>query len=125
MAAISPKLARGATDFSGGMALVGENGPELVSLSEGSNVITNENSGKLTSAAESVQSSRIEQMTRKEELTRKSIETNNVNLQSQKGGVGGNNTSEIPVILQIDGREFGRAVINVFDRSMKLNMVGT
>ena len=125
LAAISPKLARGATDFSGGMALVGENGPELVSLSEGSNVITNENSGKLTSAAESVQSSRIEQMTRKEELTRKSIETNNVNLQSQKGGVGGNNTSEIPVILQIDGREFGRAVINVFDRSMKLNMVGT
>ena len=123
LAAISPKLAGGATDFGGGMALVGEHGPELVSLPEGSNVITNENSGKLTAAAESVQNSRIEQMTRKEESVRKSTETNNVISQMQKSG-GGNNTSEIPVILQIDGREFGRAVINVFDRNMKLNMVG-
>lgn len=38
-----PQFANGVTNFSGGMALVGERGPELVTLPTGSNVITNEN----------------------------------------------------------------------------------
>lgn len=38
-----PRFANGVTNFSGGTALVGERGPELVSLPTGSNVITNEN----------------------------------------------------------------------------------
>lgn len=42
-----PKFADGVTNFSGGMALVGERGPELVTLPGGSNVITNENTQKL------------------------------------------------------------------------------
>lgn len=39
----APKFANGVTNFSGGTALVGERGPELVTLPTGSNVITNEN----------------------------------------------------------------------------------
>jgi hypothetical protein len=38
-----PQFANGVTNFSGGTALVGERGPELVTLPTGSNVITNEN----------------------------------------------------------------------------------
>jgi phage-related protein len=36
-----PQLATGVTNFGGGMALVGENGPEIVNLPRGSNVIPN------------------------------------------------------------------------------------
>ena len=42
-----PELAEGATNFQGGPAIVGENGPELVTLPAGSNVVTNENIEKL------------------------------------------------------------------------------
>lgn len=38
-----PGFATGVTNFGGGVALVGERGPELVTLGRGSNVITNEN----------------------------------------------------------------------------------
>jgi len=42
-----PAFASGVTGFGGGMALVGERGPEMVTLGRGSNVITNENTEKL------------------------------------------------------------------------------
>ena len=38
-----PQFAGGVTGFTGGLAVVGERGPELVSLPGGSNVVTNEN----------------------------------------------------------------------------------
>jgi len=40
-----PKFANGVTDFAGGLAIVGERGPELVNLPRGSNVIPNGQSG--------------------------------------------------------------------------------
>ena len=42
-----PAFADGVTNFSGGTALVGERGPELVTLGRGSNVVTNENVNKM------------------------------------------------------------------------------
>lgn len=42
-----PKFARGVDSFRGGMALVGEEGPELVTLGSGSNVLTNRNTEML------------------------------------------------------------------------------
>jgi len=45
-----PQFATGVTNFGGGVAMVGERGPELVSLPQGSNVITNENTEKLVGA---------------------------------------------------------------------------
>jgi hypothetical protein len=47
-----PAFAGGVTNFEGGMALVGERGPELVTLPRGANVITNENTEKLMSGPE-------------------------------------------------------------------------
>ncbi|QDP51338.1 MAG: hypothetical protein GOVbin630_36 [Prokaryotic dsDNA virus sp.] len=38
-----PLLAQGTTNFKGGPAIVGEKGPEMVTLGQGTNVITNEN----------------------------------------------------------------------------------
>lgn len=55
-----PRFAKGVTGFGGGSALVGEVGPELVTMGRGANVITNENLvnfmkqvGKLTKAMSS------------------------------------------------------------------------
>lgn len=45
-----PGFADGVTGFGGGTALVGERGPELVTLPQGSNVITNENTDSILSA---------------------------------------------------------------------------
>lgn len=45
-----PQFATGVTNFGGGIAMVGERGPELVNLPQGSNVITNENTEKLIGA---------------------------------------------------------------------------
>lgn len=42
-----PAFAEGVTNFSGGVALVGERGPELVTLPGGSNVITNDNFSRM------------------------------------------------------------------------------
>ena len=42
-----PQFAEGVTAFRGGMALVGEEGPELVTLPQGANVITNENTNDI------------------------------------------------------------------------------
>ena len=41
--AVIPKFARGVTNFRGGPAIVGEHGPEMVTLGRGANVLTNEN----------------------------------------------------------------------------------
>ena len=45
-----PAFARGVTGFGGGSALVGEKGPEIVTMGRGSNVITNENLVKFMKA---------------------------------------------------------------------------
>jgi hypothetical protein len=42
-----PGFATGVTNFGGGLAMVGERGPELVNLPTGSNVITNQNTQEL------------------------------------------------------------------------------
>lgn len=49
-----PGFATGVTAYSGGMALVGEEGPELVTLPQGSNVITNENTNDILQTLEDV-----------------------------------------------------------------------
>ena len=51
---VIPAFATGVTNFTGGLALVGEEGPELVNLSPGSNVITNPNTMALMSLMESL-----------------------------------------------------------------------
>lgn len=47
---VPPAFAEGVTNFEGGVALVGEKGPELVNLPKGSNVITNENTNNILQA---------------------------------------------------------------------------
>lgn len=47
-----PQFAGGVTGFSGGLALVGERGPELITMGRGSNVITNENIGRFMTQRE-------------------------------------------------------------------------
>jgi len=82
--------------------------------------MVNEPARSLAATASGLQTARVEHLSRQEEIVKKISET------KQSEMVGSNKQgsfSQVPVILQIDGREFGRAVINVFDRNMKLNMV--
>jgi phage-related tail protein len=46
-----PMFASGVRNFSGGKAIVGENGPELVDLPQGSSVYSNSESQKMVSGA--------------------------------------------------------------------------
>lgn len=46
-----PQFATGVTGFGGGMAIVGERGPELVTLGRGTNVVTNENTRRIVERA--------------------------------------------------------------------------
>jgi hypothetical protein len=48
-----PGFATGVTNFGGGLAMVGERGPELVNLPTGSNVLTNENTNRFIGSGNS------------------------------------------------------------------------
>jgi hypothetical protein len=52
VASSTPGFQDGVTGFSGGTALVGERGPELVTFGRGANVITNENTNRLLANAQ-------------------------------------------------------------------------
>ena len=113
-----PELAEGVTNFAGGMALVGEEGPEMVNLPKGSNVITNENSSKLSNAGSSLQSSKAEQNTKHIERLEKIIETKEQSPNQQNNG---NDSGNREIKLILNEKEFGRAIINIFNKTMKLN----
>ena len=75
------------------------------------------------------QNIKMEQLTRQEELVNKVIDIKSKEIEKKSNTNNAfNNVNQIssgtPVILQIDGREFARAVINVMDKNLKLNMVG-
>lgn len=117
-----PKFAGGVTGFGGGMAMVGEKGPELVSLPPGSNVITNENVQALSEAGGARHGASADaqaRTTRANERLASAVEKGKVG-QPGPGGV----TEGTPVILELDGRELGRFMLTTFDKRMKLNVVG-
>lgn len=73
-----PQFADGVTGFRGGLALVGERGPELVSLPGGSNVITNENTQKLMGGGNLAREVRLMRM----ELQKKQFHLRGADLQT-------------------------------------------
>ena len=118
-----PHFAGGVDNFSGGMAMVGENGPEMVSLPQNSNVVSNGNTSKIQDAAMSL---RKEQMISNSNTSTKHSETSSEKIREIKEQAQKDNRkdSNVPVILKIYGRELGKVIINLLDKEMKLNMVG-
>jgi len=92
-----PGHARGVTNFEGGLSIVGEKGPELVNLPRGSNVITNENTNKLAGAmgggGGSINYERLA-----------SAVASGVKSAMQA------TATDKPIIIELNDREFGRAV---------------
>lgn len=117
------EFASGIDNFSGGMAMVGEKGPEIVSLPQGTNVINNSNSSRLSESINNVNNARTESYSRSENINRNISQSggssNNTSNNSQ-----GSSNSPMNVYLMLDGRELGRAIINTIDKEIKLNMVG-
>lgn len=111
-----PMLASGATNFGGGMAIVGEKGPELVSLPSGSNVVSNENSTRLADAGAAVQMAKTEATLKQTEMIQKTIEKNNT--------VSKENQEQKTIILELDSRELGKFVLNSIEKNMKLSLIG-
>lgn len=110
-----PRLAKGTTGFQGGMAMVGENGPELVTIPRGANVITNENVEKLSTVSHQVETARAEEKAR--------MAAGGGGLSpAAAGGLDAGKMSR-PVVLKINERELGRVIINILDKEMKLNTV--
>lgn len=111
-----PKLAKGATNFGGGLAMVGEKGPELVSLPPKSNVITNENAEALAGAGaakDKATAMRSAEVAAALDRLANAIENG--------GSAEGDGT---PVILKLDEREIGKFVFKALDKRLKLNTVG-
>lgn len=117
-----PKFAEGKTNFTGGLALVGEKGPELINLPHGTNVINNENSSKITQSAINLQAAKVNHTKQQIKTIEKSKQisekiTNQTTNSNNKDN--GNRT----IILQLNDRELARAVINIFNSKLKLNEV--
>jgi hypothetical protein len=90
--------ADGVTNFKGGVSIVGEKGPELLNLPRGSNVITNENTNKLAGAMAGG-------------------DGGSINYERLASAVAGAVKSAMqatatdkPIIIELNDREFGRAV---------------
>ena len=102
----------GMTDSPGGATLVGEAGPEIVTMPEGGNVITNENLNRLGQMTD-------ERMTLEGEIagTLQTAQT------AAAGGGGGGTTGPVTVVLQLKERELGRAVIDIFNNRPEVRTV--
>ena len=101
----------GMTDSPGGATLVGEGGPEIVTMPRGGNVITNENLDRLGTMTE-------ERMTLEGEMAG-TLQT----AQAAAGGGGGGTTGPVTVVLQLKERELGRAVVDIFNSRPEVRTV--
>jgi len=114
-----PELAEGTTNFAGGLALVGEQGPELVSLPRGSNVITNDNASKLSSAGNALSKSRADHTAKQTQYMEQMAKTQE---KAEVTAPQDRDSGERNIILELDGRELGRAIVNILDSKMKFNL---
>ena len=107
-----------------GAAMVGERGPELVMLPPGSNVIPNMSSvlGPAqikqstpigpTASEHKAAMSMATSMLASEKSTSASSTTNSIQRNASSQQISSNN---IPVVLQVDGRELGRVVVDLLN----------
>jgi hypothetical protein len=100
----------GMTDSPGGATLVGEGGPEIVTMPEGGNVITNENLNRLG------------QMT-DERLTLEGEMAGTLQTAQAAATGGGGTTGPVTVVLQLKERELGRAVVDIINNRPEVRTV--
>ncbi len=111
-----PSFAGGVDNFGGGLAMVGERGPELVTLPPGSSVINNQNTEKLiSSSTEKTTTSTINQPNNSELAT--AINKLVMKLDSLSDRSSG------PTIMEMDGREVGRVVEGYLNRKHNVRVV--
>lgn len=118
-----PGFAEGVTGAEGGPAIVGEKGPEMVTLPEGANVITNENVEKLSSITTTLEKEQAEiaagpMMTQQTQGTARAP-TRPIGGRSQSGG-----SMQKTIVLNLDGRELGRAVVDLLNSEMDMTILG-
>jgi len=111
-------FAEGVTNFGGGMALVGEEGPELVTMGRGANVITNENTNKIAGAAANGggmagSQALIAALDRNTAALQGGSGANIAPAQSTGGGTVNN------VVLNMNDREFARVVDERVDKVLQ------
>jgi len=110
-----PFFANGVTDFGGGPAIVGEKGPEMVTMGQGSNVVTNENVKNIMSSATEggADAGGLTMETIKAAFVAAIQETG---LATAGAGPGGQKT----IIMKLNDREFGRAVYEKMDKKTQI-----
>ena len=114
----------GVTDFAGGMALVGEGGPELVALPGGSNVITNENTTKLLASASAGTQEKVDLQIAGLSQLISALNNNTAAVAKGGGGEGRKGVEAVKkdIILTLNNREFGRAVDARIEQKNDLRM---
>jgi len=110
-----PFFMNGVTDFQGGPAIVGEAGPEMITMGQGSNVVTNENVKNMMSSAGDAAGSAggLTMETIKAAFVAAIQETG---LATAGAGPGGQKT----IIMKLNDREFGRAVYEKMDKKTQI-----
>jgi hypothetical protein len=113
-------MASGRTGGRAGTAMVGERGPEMVSLPQGSNVVSNENIGRMmASSARSAQ--QMSQMTSalKSSLDNLSSKLNTViTLDERKADRDRGNV----IVLEMDRRVVGQTVVDYINEDSELSL---
>lgn len=108
-----PHLAEGTTNFEGGLAVVGEKGPELVSLPAGTSVFANPEAEALMSAIKNKNNATSQQ-------TNIFNKTQQV-AQQQQATPQGNPPQQINIV--VDGRALMKFFLEYQDKEMKANLV--
>ena len=102
-----PFFMNGVTDFQGGPAIVGEAGPEMITMGKGANVVTNENVQRIMSGATDAKTGKSGGLNVQDIKAAFISAIQETGLASASPGAGGEGTT---VIMKLNDREFGRAV---------------
>ena len=113
-----PGFEKGVSNFEGGAAIVGERGPEMITMGQGSNVITNENVQKVMGAASDVASGPSGGVTIDQIKAAFVAAIQETGLAS---GTPADDAGGKTIIMKLNDREFGRAVYEKMEQ--KTNVI--
>jgi len=112
-----PFFQGGVTNFQGGPAIVGEAGPEMITMGKGANVVTNENVQRIMSGATDAKTGKSGGLNVQDIKAAFISAIQETGMASASPGAGGEGTT---VIMKLNDREFGRAVYDKVEQKTNI-----
>jgi hypothetical protein len=111
-----PGLAVGGTISSSGMAMVGEEGPELVNLPKGAQVVNNQSTTNLMKTMEETKVSNTTNTTANDGAMLQALLRIEKALNMQPAGTAGSSAQPINVSVQLDKKKVGEATVDYINK---------